>query len=140
MGVSMSVCPSCKGVWLEHDDVIAYMKEHLAKEGLPSKMVGLLETPPVPAGLHCPSCSDEALHLLKLRGVEVEQCGKCRGTFFDVGELGGIAKRLGFATKDTKAIDDKRKASSRNTDLGRDVERVMGDAVEAAVWGFEVDF
>jgi Zn-finger nucleic acid-binding protein len=137
--VAGDVCGGCEGVWLAYESIAAYLKAHLEAQGLPSKTIGLLETPPVPTEHECPSCRGRKLRRVRLRGIEVEQCRDCRGTFFDRGELEMIARRLGKAARDTRALDASRNASVHRNGSMKDIEHAIGDAIEAALWGFGLD-
>jgi len=41
--------------------------------------------------LSCPTCPDQPLHVLTLRGIHVDQCERCRGQWLEHGELEQLA-------------------------------------------------
>ena len=62
----------------------------------------------------CPAC-DEPLVVLELRGVEIDHCLECSGTWLDAGELEAIAERAGAdAGSVTKALHAARASEKRS--------------------------
>jgi hypothetical protein len=47
----------------------------------------------------CPKC-DEALFILEFKGIAVDYCHKCRGLWFDTGELELLLERTGADASD----------------------------------------
>lgn len=96
--VSIESCPSCKGQWLQSDQL-----EFLAKE----YDVVLLEFRKIPPlkeqlkALTCPSCGinqpmDKVEHERDAK-VILDSCPKCNGVWLDKGELDAIQKESIFA-------------------------------------------
>ncbi len=80
-------CTDCKGVWLSPETLARCAA---AQTGDAAGMAQMTRQKPpdkgYPAGVKCPGCGWLML-LHTYHGVEVERCPKCRGIYFDHGEL-----------------------------------------------------
>ena len=96
-GITWAGCPKCEGVWLSAPDVVKALRLYAADQGVALETIALLEGVAQPSALLCPQCPASMLHVITLRGVEVEKCVSCRGVFLGRGEGEVIAQRLVFA-------------------------------------------
>ena len=90
-GVVVDVCRSCKGVWLDHGEILHFVDR-------PEKLGGLQLKPDQRAkGAACPRCTDEVTVAGRLvdRGPIVDICPKCKGLWLDADELKTLNKALG---------------------------------------------
>lgn len=76
-------CSRCLGSFLPGAGMLKLVGEHL---GLDPAILDSLENFSRSEPLSCPACG-ESMKLLKLRGVDVDQCTSCRGLWLDAGEL-----------------------------------------------------
>jgi Zn-finger nucleic acid-binding protein len=86
-GIPVQVCPSCRGIWFDREEIHAYLGQALQACGLAPALAMLREIKPVPTELICPACNEPWLKSIQPCDVEIEQCSGCRGVFLDPGEL-----------------------------------------------------
>ncbi|QMU62447.1 MAG: hypothetical protein GKR92_12355 [Gammaproteobacteria bacterium] len=87
-------CNVCDGIWIAGTS----LKRLLTSEpSAPSyeKIVEIINQKNHLSGTkNCPSCENKKLHVLKIRGVELDYCESCNGMYFDKGELEGVIPKL----------------------------------------------
>lgn len=87
-GVEADLCPSCKGLWLDGDELSALLGSRAKR----------LDHRPGRAGeVACPRCDLQWLELIRFPGsptLDVDRCPDCRGVWLDAGELGALRGRL----------------------------------------------
>ncbi len=96
-GVLLDHCRACRGVWLDagelEDLAVGWGRSSerlVAQRAAEADAEGARRVHT--AGL-CPRC-DAALLATSLAGVEVDRCRRCRGLYFDGGELGIVLAAL----------------------------------------------
>lgn len=86
-GFSINSCIYCNGIWIGG----AELKNLLSIEsGAPSisKIRKYCDTQSAISDKRkCPSCINTALHIVTVRGVELDYCTNCDGVFFDDNEI-----------------------------------------------------
>jgi membrane associated rhomboid family serine protease/Zn-finger nucleic acid-binding protein len=101
-GVTLDLCPTCRGLWFDGGEV--EKAEHLAVELVRTKATGIAHRP-------CPRCSGrlEEATLAGPGSLLLDECSRCGGLFFDAGELGRLrrhkaAVRRAAAEADTRML------------------------------------
>ena len=91
-GFAGYTCGDCEGQWLPSHWVEALKHQWplLEPDGV---FLQLQERSVGPTALRCPS-SCGVLTASSLRSVEIDWCPKCRGVWFDAGELRGVLTEL----------------------------------------------
>lgn len=91
-GVLIDKCKSCKGIWLNSDELQFFLDKtqksnyiEFIANGLQDKKV---------TQLNCPSCNDKKLHegLYPNSDILLDQCNECSGLYFDKLELTKLSK------------------------------------------------
>lgn len=87
--VEVDYCPSCRGLWLDRDEIrslarksddsLAQLRE-LVQEGAPETPAPSTVVPP------CPACGGK-LTLAAFGSIQMEHCSACDGIYLDRGEL-----------------------------------------------------
>ena len=87
--VEVDYCPSCRGLWLDRneirelaqksDDKLLELRE-LVQEGAPDEPAASTVAPP------CPACGGK-LTLAAFGSIQMEHCSACDGVYLDRGEL-----------------------------------------------------
>src|SRR2546423_2605383 len=93
------ICLRCEGVWLRTGELEQFLRASAEARGLILGAIGLMESPPTPSSVRCPDCANQSLETIRYRGIEVERCPGCRGTYADAGEREQIAQRVLNASK-----------------------------------------
>jgi Zn-finger nucleic acid-binding protein len=102
-GVLVDVCDTCGGLWLDAGELEALERKEVKERGelirqarqeLVEEAQQILKV----RGL-CPKCQVERLKLIVKRGVQLDYCPRCKGLYFDDGELERVMK----AAKDEPA-------------------------------------
>lgn len=87
--VEVDYCPSCRGLWLDRDEIRALAQKsdetlselrQLVQEGAPDTPAASTVTPP------CPACGGK-LTLAAFGSIQMEHCSACDGIYLDRGEL-----------------------------------------------------
>ncbi|MBX3468212.1 MAG: zf-TFIIB domain-containing protein [Planctomycetes bacterium] len=98
--VLIDVCPACAGVWLDRGelDALRAAVQHLVapERDLNERARELALDAPAPEARGCPRCGGD-LAPDPLRGVAVERCAGCGGTWLDAGLLSiclGVSRKL----------------------------------------------
>ena len=99
--IEVDLCPRCGGLWLDHGEL-----ERLARKqaGEVDRLRRLLAAkkgpPPIPSDLtsSCPACTS-TMREVKLAGLTIDFCSRCKGVFLDRGEIDLALK----AIQDAKA-------------------------------------
>lgn len=76
-------CPSCGGVWFNVDEARCYFnyEDHVEiKTPHPSSL--MFGNSPYT----CPACLTQLSHIQSGDKLHLEQCGRCKGLYFDAGE------------------------------------------------------
>lgn len=93
-GVTIDVCPDCKGKWLDAGEVDALVKDHIAVVG-GLQQAALIN--PTATTIPCPRCGPSS-RLTKggftTPMLIVDKCQKCLGLWFDDRELDLLEKVL----------------------------------------------
>lgn len=94
-GVLVDACPDCEGCWLDGGELDALVAG-------PGKSAGELlataraeldrEHGATTTGSMCPRCQKDKLGRMVLHGVTLDRCPKCKGLWFDAGELDKVKK------------------------------------------------
>jgi len=88
----LDICPTCHGAWFDQGEVTKASGD----QDIERLIVMGAKTP---TGLTCPNCAAK----MSSRGVgtvRVDACTKCRGVWFDAGELKEAARTLGGGLAD----------------------------------------
>jgi len=101
LGVAVSRCPTCGGLWFEGGDIRRFneqRKQHVGDVGLEQAIARLAKSKPVGAppaaksdaqvvgGTRCPACAGK-MTTVAFAGTTIVQCNACDGLFLDKGEL-----------------------------------------------------
>lgn len=83
-------CTECRSIWLDKGEINFFVKRKVANQKF--ELNGPLN--PKKSELNCPKCKSESLIQGEYPGTKfvLDQCGRCKGTFFDPGELSGLAR------------------------------------------------
>jgi len=109
-GVELDFCPSCKGLWFDHDE-IAFMTE------LPTDIPDLAEVEQDARKTEyaCPRCGTtlEEMKFVKAEDLLIDRCPQCKGIWLDKDELqkveeiashiGDVKSKIMLACKQLKA-------------------------------------
>lgn len=91
LGVEIDSCPKCDGVWLDSDEWAAMTRGR----GKDAVKLEVLAGPN--SGLYCPRCGmSRGLEIgthSKFSDFKIDHCPKCKGCFFDRGELARLLAR-----------------------------------------------
>ena len=90
-------CTDCRGVWLAPATLQRCLAAQTADTAELDRV--LRQKPPdkgYPAGVKCPGCG-WLMMLHAYHGVEVERCPKCKGIYFDHGELERVVAQARLA-------------------------------------------
>ncbi|MBI3097073.1 MAG: M48 family metalloprotease [Planctomycetes bacterium] len=102
--VLMDVCAECEGIWLDAGEPLHFSRDR-------AKTAALLEQSLIdekPSPLTCPRCGGSCvLGGLGARDLKVDRCTRCRGMWFDQGELDRLAQL------DLQGIDPRRRKEWR---------------------------
>lgn len=90
-GVLIDKCPNCGGLWLDGGEVAQVQQGQILDAALllhaaRAELAKDARRPVVIKGL-CPKCQTGPLEEIRKRGVEIDYCPHCHGTFFDDKEL-----------------------------------------------------
>ena len=96
-GVLIDKCETCKGVWLDANELeMLKYDDGKDKEGLvlelKSELMAEKRRLMTTVGL-CPKCQEQSLVAFRRSGVELDQCPSCFGLFFDHGELQKVLEK-----------------------------------------------
>lgn len=87
--VLMDVCAECEGIWLDAGEPLHFARDR-------AKVAAILEQSLIdekPSPLTCPRCGGGCvLGGLGVRDLKVDRCARCRGIWFDQGELDRLAQ------------------------------------------------
>ena len=87
-GIHARSCLYCDGVWVTEQTLLQLLnsegKEISIKNGLKSHP--LLEE----GNIHCPTCENQKLRIIRTHDIEIDVCPNCFGVFFDKGELSAV--------------------------------------------------
>lgn len=93
-------CIYCSGTWIDYKTLCTIVSVHSDNEDQgpyksiePKKLAN-------PGKLICPSCEGTRLHAFKFGEFELDICKKCRGIFFDDGE---IEELIGLPPEEAKS-------------------------------------
>lgn len=92
LDVELDQCSACKGVWLDHREI----DQLFAMPNIPARFMDQERYGEAPemvdeGSRQCPRCV-ESLRTVKIDGIVLDACPKCRGIFADMGELKQLAE------------------------------------------------
>lgn len=76
-------CSQCQGTWLDLEGIKSQLSD-------PSRLWNALSKGGAITGFSCPACQDRPLSQASYGGSEIDWCPRCKGLFFDAGELDEI--------------------------------------------------
>jgi len=87
-GMEVDYCKPCGGLWFDGGEVQGLVKARELPENI-AIVAGDRNPPPLPTGertRYCPRCR-VGMNKIAYRGISLDHCGHCAGTWFDPGEL-----------------------------------------------------
>ena len=93
-GIDLHTCHQCNGAWLPRSAIIALYRAAARHDEIPDVASLHLEDGGTGRALGCPACRDQALFIVRIKGVELDVCRQCSGIFFDQGEMAALRDRL----------------------------------------------
>ena len=80
-------CPSCGGTWIRGNALHAMLARSSAPAGIEETLDSILDLEFRESRRRCPSCNGRHLKAVIIEDTELDFCAKCKGLFFDPGEL-----------------------------------------------------
>ena len=116
--VTMDVCPNCKGVWLDRDELGKVLGNRKLSDYLTKHIGTKTESP-----LVCPRCGSLMDHE-HAEDVEVDVCLNCAGVWLDPGELEELERvsdegYVGDAAVKAVELAEEREADRHRTPVER---------------------
>ena len=82
-GIETRFCESCKGLWVSARSLSILLRMERSQLSLDA-----IERLEHQTGKRlCYECPDTVMKVVKVGSVQLDRCARCRGTFFDLGEV-----------------------------------------------------
>ena len=91
VGVSITQCSRCEGIWLNTAVIGELLKRSPLRASVDQVFGALAANRPMPTGLPCPDCG-QSLLASRYRKTEVDHCSNCKAIYLDKGELEQLAR------------------------------------------------
>lgn len=113
--VEIDACKFCGGVWLDAGELASYIqKGNVPKRILADYCLDTSRMQIQEGRRQCPRCKD-VMKVVPHMGVNVEVCERCKGLWFDRGEIGAIMKKY-FEEADPRKMRKKSSSLQTSTD------------------------
>jgi Zn-finger nucleic acid-binding protein len=90
--LSVDICPSCRGLWLDRDELRRLSAHPDELEALRQRVSAEEPGPEPAASGECPACQ-RRLGIAMIGSFSVEYCTICGGVFLDRGELNKVLEQ-----------------------------------------------
>ena len=83
-GVTVEVCPDCRGMWLDHGELKEMVSKRISERTNPRALLGASRT-----GYICPDCDRPIFGrpFIPNSSIWIHQCSQCAGMFVEAGDL-----------------------------------------------------
>ena len=85
--VSISTCCGCAGTWVPGSSMHLLFRNYADIDDVEQAFEEILDPEFDPGTRQCPQCGNRALKSVEIDDTEVNFCTRCKGLFFDRGEL-----------------------------------------------------
>lgn len=80
-------CPQCTGTWISGRSLHAMLARHNDSASIEDVLDSILELDFRDSRRQCPRCTPRHLKVVLIENTELDFCSRCKGLFFDPGEL-----------------------------------------------------
>ena len=88
--VSVNTCLGCAGTWVPGSSMHVLFRNYDDIDDVEQAFEEILDPEFDPGTRHCPQCSKRVLKSVEIDDTEVNFCTRCKGLFFDRGELEAV--------------------------------------------------
>lgn len=80
-------CPKCGGTWVGGRSLHSMLQELNDSAGIEEVLDSILDLDFRESRRKCPNCAPRHLKVVVIEDTELDYCSRCKGLFFDPGEL-----------------------------------------------------
>jgi uncharacterized protein len=128
-GIQLDVCTNgCLGIWFDQFELKKFDEPHESLDGKVETATSSSRPTTRNHQIHCPKCKD--IVMLKRftsinKKVEIDECPKCAGIWFDAGELSQFRNEF-------KTVEERRKAADKLFDemFGESLKTLKKESLE----------
>jgi Zn-finger nucleic acid-binding protein len=110
-GAPSFICPGCSGTWIGGDSLHDIITVENDFPVLQERFEALFDLDFEGGKRTCPACVNRTLKAVEVEGTEIDFCSRCKGLFFDKGELEEV-----FLSEYETANDDAAEAQDAETE------------------------
>ena len=100
--ITVNTCSGCSGTWVPGISMHHLFRDYDDISDVEEAFAEILDPEFDPGTRHCPQCANRRLKSVEIDNTELNFCTRCKGLFFDRGELEAVFPNARVPTPDTK--------------------------------------
>ena len=88
--IAIDRCCRCSGIWVNRASFAGLLQKTESDLSIAESFEAMLDTDAEESMRHCPACNNRRLLACYIEDTELDFCTRCKGLFFDEGELESV--------------------------------------------------